>query len=132
MFLSKKKWVEARIIDYEVHLNKFVKVANEIRDFKTEMARMIDIIVLAIGEEKIDIFIDRGSDIVSSTSRQAIQVQGGRNAYLIKTDYTTDREFKKTLLDDKNAIDVRGKSNRLERAIEIVETDNDYLIIYTK
>lgn len=132
MFLSKKKWLEARIIDDERHLNNFVKVVNEIRDFKTEMARMIDIIVLAIGEEKIDIFIDRGSDIVSSTSRQAIEVQGGRNAYLIKTDYTTDREFKKTLLDDKNAIDVRGKSNRLERAIEIVEIDNDYLIIYTK
>lgn len=132
MFLSKKKWLEARIIDYEIYLNKFVKVANEIRDFKTEMARMIDIIVLAIGEEKIDIFIDRGSDIVSSTSRWAIEVQGGRHAYLIKTDCTTDREFKKTLLDDKNAIDVRGKSNRLERAIEIVEIDNDYLIIYTK
>ena len=132
MFLSKKKWVEARIIDDERYLNSFVKVVNEIRYFKTEMARMIDIIVSAIGEEKIDIFIDRGSDIVSSTSRQAIEVQGDRNAYLIKTDYTTDREFKKTLLDDKNAIGVRGKSNSLERAIEIVEIDNDYLIIYTK
>ena len=132
MFLSKKKWLEARIVDNERHLNNFVEVVYEIRYFKTEMARMIDIIVSAIGEEKIDIFIDRGSDIVSSTSRQAIEVQGDRNAYLIKTDYTTDREFKKTLLDDKNAIGVRGKSNSLERAIEIVEIDNDYLIIYTK
>ena len=132
MFLSKKKWLEARIIDNERHLNNFAEVVHEIRYFKTEMARMIDIIVLAIGEEKIDIFIDRGSDIVSSTSRWAIGVHGDRKAYLIKTDYTTDREFKKTLLDDKNAIDVRGKSNSLERATEIVEIDNDYLIIYTK
>ena len=132
MFLSKKKWLEARAIDDERYLNNLVKVVNEIRDFKTEMARMIDIIVLTIDKKKIDIFIDRGSDIVSSTSRWAIEVYGDRHAYLIKTDCTTDREFKKTLLDDKNAIDVRGKSNRLERAIEIVEIDNDYLIIYTK
>lgn len=133
MFLSKKKWREARIEDAERNLSNDQNLLDKINKLDDESGALIDIILQHLEGQEVNIFIDEGSDIVSSVSRQALEVgYEDRSIYVIRINSTTDQRLIKTMLNNNNIMDVRGKSNNLQRIVAVEKLMDNCLMIFAK
>ena len=133
MFLSKKKWREARIEDAERNLSNDRDLLDMINKLDDEAGALIDIILRHLGGQEVNIFIDEGSDIVSSVSRTALELgYEDRSVYVIRTNYTTHQKLIKTLLNNNNIMDIRGKSNNLQRIVAVEKLMDNCLMIFAK
>lgn len=133
MFLSKKKWREARIEDAERNLSNDQNLLDKINKLDDEAGALIDIILQHLEGQEVNIFIDEGSDIVSSVSRAALELgYENRSVYVIRIDYTTDKKLIKTLLNNNNIMDIRGKSNNLQRIVAVEKLMDNCLMIFAK
>ena len=133
MFLSKKKWREARIEDAERNLSNDRDLLDMINRLDNEAGTLIDIILRHLEGQEVNIFIDEGSDIVSSVSRTALEVgYEDRSIYVIRINCTTDQRLIKTLLNNNNIMDIRGKSNNLQRIVAVEKLMDNCLMIFAK
>ena len=133
MFLSKKKWREARIEDAERSLSNDRDLLDMINKLDDEAGALIDIILRHLEGQEVNIFIDEGSDIVSSVSRTALEVgYEDRSVYVIRINYITDLRLIKTLLNNNNIMDIRGKSNNLQRIVAVEKLMDNCLMIFAK
>ena len=133
MFLSKKKWREARIEDAERNLSNDRDLLDMINRLDNEAGTLIEIILRHLEGQEVNIFIDEGSDIVSSVSRTALEVgYEDRSIYVIRINCTTDQRLIKTLLNNNNIMDIRGKSNNLQRIVAVEKLMDNCLMIFAK
>ena len=133
MFLSKKKWREARIEDAERNLSNDRDLLDMINKLDDGAGALIDIILRHLDGQEVNIFIDEGSDIVSSVSRTALEVgYEDRSIYVIRINCTTDQRLIKTLLNNNNIMDIRGKSNNLQRIVAVEKLMDNCLMIFAK
>lgn len=133
MFLSKKKWREARIEDAERNLSNDQDLLDMINKLDDGAGALIDIILRHLDGQEVNIFIDEGSDIVSSVSRTALEVgYEDRSIYVIRINCTTDQRLIKTLLNNNNIMDIRGKSNNLQRIVAVEKLMDNCLMIFAK
>ena len=133
MFLSKKKWREARIEDAERNLSNDQDLLDMINKLDDGAGALIDIILQHLEGQEVNIFIDEGSDIVSSVSRTALEVgYEDRSIYVIRINCTTDQRLIKTLLNNNNIMDIRGKSNNLQRIVAVEKLMDNCLMIFAK
>ena len=133
MFLSKKKWREARIEDAERNLSNDQDLLDMINKLDDGAGALIDIILQHLEGQEVNIFIDEGSDIVSSVSRTALEVgYEDRSIYVIRINCTTDERLIKTLLNNNNIMDIRGKSNNLQRIVAVEKLMDNCLMIFAK
>ena len=133
MFLSKKKWREARIEDAERNLSNDQDLLDKINKLDDGAGALIDIILQHLEGQEVNIFIDEGSDIVSSVSRPALEVgYEDRSIYVIRINCTTDERLIKTLLNNNNIMDIRGKSNNLQRIVAVEKLMDNCLMIFAK
>ena len=133
MFLSKKKWREARIEDAERNLSNDQNLLDKINKLDDEAGALIDIILRHLEGQEVNIFIDEGSDIVSSVSRTALEFgYEDRSVYVIRINGTTDQRLIKTMLNNNNIMDIRGKSNNLQRIVAVEKLMDNCLMIFAK
>ena len=133
MFLSKKKWREARIEDAERNLSNDQDLLDKINKLDDEAGTLINIILQHLEGQEVNIFIDEGSDIVSSVSRTALELgYEDRSVYVIRINRTTDQRLIKTLLNNNNIMDIRGKSNNLQRIVAVEKLMDNCLMIFAK
>ena len=133
MFLSKKKWREARIEDAERNLSNDQDLLDKINKLDDEAGTLIYIILQHLEGQEVNIFIDEGSDIVSSVSRTALELgYEDRSVYVIRINRTTDQRLIKTLLNNNNIMDIRGKSNNLQRIVAVEKLMDNCLMIFAK
>ena len=133
MFLSKKKWREARIEDTERNLSNDQNLLDKINKLDDEAGSLIDIILRHLEGQEVNIFIDEGSDIVSSVSRTALELDyEDRSIYVIRINCTTDQRLIKTMLNNNNIMDIRGKSNNLQRIVAVEKLMDNCLMIFAK
>ena len=133
MFLSKKRWREARIEDAERNLSNDQNLLDKINKLDDGAGALIDIILQHLEGQEVNIFIDEGSDIVSSVSRTALEVgYEDRSVYVIRINCTTDQRLIKTLLNNNNIMDIRGKSNNLQRIVAVEKLMDNCLMIFAK
>ena len=133
MFLSKKKWREARIEDAERNLINDQNLLDRINKLDDEAGALIDIILRHLEGQEVNIFIDEGSDIVSSVSRTALEFgYEDRSVYVIRINGTTDQRLIKTMLNNNNIMDIRGESNNLQRIVAVEKLMDNCLMIFAK
>lgn len=133
MFLSKKKWREARIEDAERNLSNDRDLLDMINKLDDEAGALIDIILRHLEGQEVNIFIDEGSDIVSSVSRTALEFgYEDRSVYVIRINGTTDQRLIKTMLNNNNIMDIRGESNNLQRIVAVEKLMDNCLMIFAK
>ena len=133
MFLSKKKWREARIDDAERNLSNDQNLLDKINKLDDEAGAFIDIILQHLEGQEVNIFIDEGSDIISSVSRTALELgYEDRRVYIIRINGTTDQRLIKTLLNNNNIMDIRGKSNNLQRIVAVEKLMDNCLMIFAE
>lgn len=133
MFLSKKKWRETRIEDAERNLSNDRYLLDKINKLDDGTGALIDIILQHLEGQEVNIFIDEGSDIVSSVSRTALEVDyEDRSVYIIRINSTTDQRLIKTMLNNNNVMDIRGKSNNLQRVVAVEKLMDNCLMIFAK
>lgn len=133
MFLSKKKWREARIEDAERNLSNDQNLLDKINKLDDEAGALIDIILRHLEGQEVNIFIDEGSDIVSSVSRTALEFgYEDRSVYVIRINGTTDQRLIKTMLNNNNIMDIRGESNNLQRIVAVEKLMDNCLMIFAK
>ena len=133
MFLSKKKWREARIEDAERNLSNDQDLLDKINKLDDEAGTLIYIILQHLEGQEVNIFIDEGSDIVSSVSRTALELgYEDRSVYVIRINRTTDQRLIKTLLNNNNIMDIRGESNNLQRIVAVEKLMDNCLMIFAK
>ena len=83
--------------------------------------------------QEVNIVMDEGSDIVSSVSRPVLGLgHEDRSGDVIRINRTTDQRLIKTLLNNNNIMDIRGKSNNLQRIVAVEKLMDNCLMIFAK